>query len=1004
MVKRVFLTISAAILCGLSASADVKINEISTSNLSAVMNRGNYNFSNYIEFDTQGDSVNLNDHLIIHYGKRAIKGKVEEKWRWRINSDIMVGPNDVIWMDESTLAGHAPYKLDADGGSIVIYHGSEKIDSFAYDAMDVNLSYGYKEGVLGYMAPTPGEENSAAYTNVATARSAAPLFSHKGGVLDEPIELTLEQIAEGATVYYTTDGSEPSSSNGKIYSGPIYIGSNANVRCIAYEADKLPSKVNTVSFLFVDEVHSQYGGFTLPIVSITVDSAYFYSDTVGICVIGTNGVRGEKNCTSTKANYNRDWKRPIHFEYFVNGEAVVSQLAEAHVEGGCSRTEKIKSLAVKTSKKTGVDTFGYHFFASKPNVTHRAIHIRNGGTAYNKVRFRDGLMQSLATDMNIDYQAYQPIAYYINGVYQGLMNLNERTNADYIEANHDIEEDKIDLITLSDQLGIRASVGTKDAYTNLTKHINQFWKMDPTEYYEGACARMDMDEYVDYNIFQQFIVNTDWPGNNTKIWREKDGGKFRWMLFDTDFGLGLPGYEYLGSFTKNMIKWCSGDGNTQWANNRSWMTEIFDGLKRNKMFERKFTTKYLIHLSTTFTQERITAVFDSITTLLNPEYQACFGKKASDAAGSMKKFALNRPVNIYKHLMSYVGGTDTTSLTIQSEMAAATLFMNGEKIQKFKGKYFKGYELEVIAQAPEGYEFAAWEFSTDTAFVASEDTSDSRIGIPNIWVGTMVAPGAITATFRPATATEEDSLPTIMINEISTNLNGLSQYPDARGEYTPWIEIYNYGEKNIDLTGYTFLLKRGDSIAKESTIPAGYGRMTIGPKEHKVFRAVGKNLIGPDYLQFKIGKDTLSTLCIARPDSALVDCIDLITTGMNESYGRESDGADEWVVFTTDPLEHNPSPGKKNGVKDTTGIINIQTESLCLQLYPNPTVDQVTIKSSETMEHLNIYDMTGRLLFKEEPMAKETQIDTDVWERGMYIVEIRTRKSLQTTRLIKCGN
>ena len=198
----------------------------------------------------------------------------------------------------------------------------------------------------------------------------------------------------------------------------------------------------------------------------------------------------------------------------------------------------------------------------------------------------------------------QPIAYYINGVYQGLMNLNERTNADYIEANHDIEEDKIDLITLSDQLGIRASVGTKDAYTNLTKHINQFWKMDPTEYYEGACARMDMDEYVDHNIFQQFIVNTDWPGNNTKIWREKDGGKFRWMLFDTDFGLGLPGYEYLGSFTKNMIKWCSGDGNPQWANNRSWMTEIFDGLKRNKMFERKFTTKYLIHLSTTFTQER----------------------------------------------------------------------------------------------------------------------------------------------------------------------------------------------------------------------------------------------------------------------------------------------------------------------------------------------------------------------------------------------------------------
>lgn len=1002
MVKKLFLTIATFLLLSYNANCSVKINELSTCNLSSVMNEGNYNFSNYIEFDTGGDSINLNGLLIIHYGKRAIKGKLEEKWRWVNDKDLIIGPYQVFWMDESTAKGHLPYKLDADGGSIVIYEAGVMIDSFAYDAMDADLAYGYKGEKLGYMIPTPGAKNKTAYSDFKISRCESPVFSHTGGVLEEPIELTIESPEGTDSIYYTTDGSRPSVSNGELYKKPIYIGSNTNIRSIAYKKGKMPSKISTASFIFEDEAHSEHGGFTIPIVSITVDSAYFYDDKVGICVIGTNGVRGEKDCTRTIANYNRDWKRPVHFEYIVDGKVVVSQEAEASVEGGCSRKEAIKSLAVKTTKKTGKDTFDYHFFASKPNVTHRALHIRNGGTAYNKVRFRDGLMQTFATEMNIDYQAYQPIAYYINGVYQGLMNLNERTNSDYLEANHDVEEDNLDLITLSDQLGIRASKGDKTGYDKLVKYLYKYETLDQETHYAGACAMMDMDEYVDYQIFQQFIVNTDWPGNNTKIWREKDNGRFRWMLFDTDFGLGLPSYEYLGGYSKNMIRWCMGEGTLQWANNREWMTTIFSDLSENQLFKRKFTTKFLIHLSTTFTEERINAVFDSITAMVDPEYQVTFGKSAVSATSSMRKFALNRPVNIYKHLMSYVKGTDTTSLEVKSEMEDAEIFLNGEKISYYKGKYFKGYELELIAKAPEGYEFAGWKYSSDTLVEPLADTTDRRYKVDGVLVGSLKQAGSITATFRPAG--EPDTLPWLVINEVCAKTNGLSKFSDPADDFTPWIELYNKGDKSVDLSGYTISVTRNDSVVKQSTITTGYSSMIIGPKEHKVLWTKGDSIYGPQFLNFKLGKDTLSTICIARGDKEIVDCVDLISTNINESYGRESDGADEWVIFTTDPLEHNPSPNKKNGVKDTTGVNNTLPDLATVLLYPNPAQEYIHIQSTEKMERVSILDMTGRIDLQVYPKEEEYEVNIEKLETGIYTVEILTDKQVRRVRLIKGKN
>ncbi len=643
----------------------ISISEIMPCNLSTYMDSDYYNFSGFVEFANSGTCrENLKSYTITHY-KLKKKGKYSLKWEWEIQQDYYVEPEsrNLLWFDgqytgkadKNSKNAHSPYKLDADGGYILISSREGVIiDSIAYGKMDAHVSFGRDEsGTIGYMDPSPRQANSQAFeTLTEDDRCVTVDFSETGGIKEGAFKLALTCDTKGAEIYYTIDGSEPNKTTGTRYDSLISIGKNTCVRARAFHANKLTSAITTHSYIFSDDTHEKCGGLTIPIVSLTVENDYFYDDMIGIYITGKNGIQGDKNC-SGYGNYNQDWQRPLNFEYIVDGKQEVSREVESSIVGGCSITETIKSLSLKTSKQTGKEYYDYAFFASKPDINHKTIHLRNGGSDHKGLRFRDGIMQTFAIGMNIDYQAYQPVAYYLNGKYMGLMNLNERTNADYVTSNYGIDEDDIDLVVISDQKGIYASKGDVEAYNELVDYLSGSAPEDEN-YFAGACERMDMDEYIDYQIIQQFMVNMDWPGNNTKIWRErKEGSKFRWILFDMDYGLGLYNYK---NYKTNMIKWCQGeDASYNWATKKDWMTKIFANLSKNPEFKKKFYLRFMEQLETTFSQERIATVFDSITTMIDEEFCATKGQTATSAAKSIKEYAMNRPEVIKEQLREFLG-------------------------------------------------------------------------------------------------------------------------------------------------------------------------------------------------------------------------------------------------------------------------------------------------------------------------------------------------------------
>ena len=975
------------------AWSNVQITELTPCNYSTYLNTDNYNFSGYIEFYNDGDSTNLKGCVLTHY-KLKKKGKYELKWQWEVDQNCALPKNvySVLWMDETEAKNHCPYKLDSDGGYVILRRDGVLLDSIAYGALTANISYGRYDGSCGYMEPTPYLENTSSVSSV-TKRCAKPSFSEAGGVKSSSVSVTLS-AAEGESVYYTLNGQEPTIDNGMLYDSPIEIAKNTTLRAKSFGDGKLSSQVASTTYIFEDKAHATCGGFSLPIVALSVDSSYFYDNTIGICVKGTNGIVGEKNC-QPKANYNQDWKRPVHFEYIVDGQPVFSQDVEAAVEGGCSRTYDIKSLSLKATSKTGLDEMDYHFFSSKPDVTHQTVHVRNGGTAYNKVPFRDGLMQTFAKGMNIDYQAYQPVAYYINGKYQRLMALNERTNVDYITANYGYDEDEVDLITVSDQLGIRASKGDMTAYEELSSYL-QAGNEDDSAFYAGACRRMDMDEYVDYQVFQQFIKNTDWPGNNTKIWREKENGRFRWILFDTDFGFHLSGYGYMDDASTNMIEWCAGTGSTYWANTDDWMTLIFRSLYQNPQFKRKFVTHYLYHLSTTFSDDHINAVFDSITALVESEYCASFGTSATDDAESMRKVALGRAEDIYSQLVSYVNGSSLISLSLNSNVEGAIFTMNGEPMEYFDGKYIAGYELDVKVYPPSGYEFAGWQFSDSENMDVTVGELEMGYNLPGSFRGTLSGDVEVVALFEK-TSTE----PTVVLNEICASSDSLSDVMDDYGRFPDWIEVYNYGDYRVDLAGYTLYLEKSSGKVKSSQLPYGTSSTYIEPGEHKVLWANGDAADGDLYLDFKIDVDDQPIICLQNGD--FFDCVELMKHETNESYGRRYDNDSEWTLFTICDDHTTSTPSEANGSIACALTVNreVAMENTKIQIYPNPTSGSLNVASSSLMMRIEIFDAMGRSVQRVEPQDNFWQGSVSELPVGLYYLSVYTNEGVENLKFQK---
>jgi hypothetical protein len=259
------LTILSPGLC-----AEVLAQAIRQSPVSVVINEVMARNSSVIR-DPQGqydDWIELYNPsaFVVDLGGYYLTDDLSQPTKWQIPmgnpaaTRIPAGGYLLIWADgdvgDSGL--HASFRLSGDGEEVGLFapDGVTLIDGFSFGPQYVDVSYGrYPNGgpELRFLSvPTPGKPNVLVHEGIAEP----PEFDVKGQVCTAPITITLTTATEGATIYYTLDGSEPYSISrdrpfGRIYSEPFVITSTATVKAIAWLPGWRRSDTSTERYIFI---------------------------------------------------------------------------------------------------------------------------------------------------------------------------------------------------------------------------------------------------------------------------------------------------------------------------------------------------------------------------------------------------------------------------------------------------------------------------------------------------------------------------------------------------------------------------------------------------------------------------------------------------------------------------------------------------------------------------------------------------------------------------------
>jgi len=181
-------------------------------------------------------------------------------------------------------------------GSTIYYEltGTVSTNGYVQYTGPISLPYGGVEALQAYATETGYQQSNyflAQYT-LNYPVTAAPVFSLPAGSYSGTQSLTITDSQTGATIYYTTDGTTPTTSSTK-YTGTITVSSTETVEAMAVATNYSPSAVTTGAYTFDPGIASGSGGTK----SLTVTPGATSGNTGTISVVGTNGFRGTVNLT-----------------------------------------------------------------------------------------------------------------------------------------------------------------------------------------------------------------------------------------------------------------------------------------------------------------------------------------------------------------------------------------------------------------------------------------------------------------------------------------------------------------------------------------------------------------------------------------------------------------------------------------------------------------------------------------------------------------------------------
>lgn len=904
--------------------------------------------------------------------------------KWRISFPKLIPPGSfsLLWLDGQPEQGglHAPFKLKSAGEFLALSQELDGqlyvLDAFEFPAVPFNVSYGRLEDGLeewvffGEISPGFSNNGQGRYLD------AEVKFSKPGGFYPGILSLQLSVDEPGATIFYTLDGSSPTLASSE-YTQAIVLSSHAIVRARAFKPGFAGSKISTENY-FINSLH------TLPVVCVQTEPGNLWDNQNGIYVSGSNGITGY--CSDQPRNWNQNWERPANITFFEpDGTKGFQVNAGIKIGGGCSRGYKAKSLNVYLRSNTyGDESIDYQVFPGLNIHQFKRLKIRNAGNDWDQALFRDGMNQTiLYNTVDLDLMAYRPAVMYLNGVYWGVYEIRELYNEDYIASHFGLDPANLDIITNPQANWPEVNEGDYSAFQTIKSHIQNNDLSVPGNY-EFLLPLMDMSEYINYHIVQIYLANYDWPANNVRVWRNRNGGPFRWMVYDLDATTNYGSWSQSYAST-NSIAFATATNGEPWPNGPE-STLFLRKLLKNEAFRNEFVQRTATYRKLIFSPERINPMVDSIQQMLEPEMHRHINRWLADVPAwgwgwpsggsvnawrnfinSYRSFFLNRSQVILQHYSTTLGLSGTCRLTFgYPTNTPGDLYLHSNDIKipyNYVGDYFRNIPLKVKAVARPGYRFIKWletgETNPEIEFTASQNTTLTPVFVP-------LAP---------------------ILTEI--------HYHPAEGEAFEFLEFFNASGVELPIGSYRF------SKGVEFEFPAG----TVLPPDEYLLVVKDKSKYAS--LSCQVFEWTSGDLDNTAETIELLDdegfTVEKVTYSSSTPWPSAPNGSGSSLSLKS-PFSDNELPqsweasafqggspcGVKSPVSETGG------QEFLLKIYPNPVSDYLIFEYSTLEEEgisLEIFNTLGQIIgevtLPPAPFLQKEEIAVKDWAAGVYFVRLK---------------
>ena len=614
-----FLFTSVSVI---KASPKLVINEFMSINDGIIQDEDGEN-SDWIELYNAGDqAVNLENWSLTDDSTNL------QKWLFP-SVNLEAGAYLLIFASDKDRRAegeelHTNFKLASSGEYLALVEPDGISIAFAYSPayppQQSNVAYGLFQGQHTYL-----ENPSPASVNLLGDQVLPPAFSMPAGFYDQAFELELNVAVDDLQIYYTTDGSLPTKEQGLLYTSPLAIDTTTVIRAICITEDERISPSVSRSYLFLEEVLKQgqqpagypdkWNGGTypadyemdadicqhpdyenqildalleLPSISIMLHPDSLFSLDRGIYV------NSEKKGDA--------WERPASMEYLDPKTGESFQInAGLRINGGNSRkpgNSPKRSFRFYFRGIYGFTKLNYPIF-NEASATDRFDHlILRAGYNYTWIKNGTDGQHSYAVQRPMAQYIIDPFAketqlamghlavhnrfvhLYINGMYWGVYDLNERVKSEFAEAYLGGDEEDYDVVKdLNEDQGI--SDGDREQfYTmfNLATKVGSA-ASDPNYAKIISDKLLDLEGFIDYMLVNFYIGNEDWDQGNWYALKHRyntDKG-FRFLCWDAETAFI--------NFNTNRVSLLRGEP-----------TKILAGLKKNPEFRLLFADRVYKHL------------------------------------------------------------------------------------------------------------------------------------------------------------------------------------------------------------------------------------------------------------------------------------------------------------------------------------------------------------------------------------------------------------------------